>query len=485
MSWTKKLASAIASNAFFNFVIGLSVVQGIWYAVSFRPQIFDEPVHLGFIRAYSHQLSPFITHQTTRLDVLGETTRNASYLYYYLMSWPLRFISLFIHSQFGQVILLRLINIMLFAAGLIVFKKLFDKMLLPKAVTNLGLLFLILTPVVAILPGAVNYDNAVFLLSAVLALIATDLITNLPKSLKADKLVVFVILGLLGSLVKFEFLALFVPATLYIGILIWSQNRHRLAKDFKKSFQSLSKIYKLLLVSLLIVAVALFIERPVTNLVRYHKVSPDCVKLLSQSRCSKNYTAKRNIEALASRPLNFSPQNPFNYLLQQWVPGMITTQTIIPPSQLSSPLLRLLYFSFGLAGLGVLLIYLRELLQKPQIKFLLFVMTAYTLILFTFNYLDYVHFGQPVAITGRYLMPVMPIFIVLVGLCLRQMLNSVRWLALVVLFGALVIFTQGGGITTYLLSCSSHDYYTNSAVNHMNSVLKNHLPVLIKLKDTP
>src|SRR4051794_9900317 len=118
-----RVVNVVKSEKFFIFVIALSVIQNLWYALTFQPIIFDEKIHFGSTVAYTSHLSPFITSQPSSLDYLGQITRNTSYLFYYILSWPLRLIDVFTHNASAQLILLRLINIALFACALIIFRK--------------------------------------------------------------------------------------------------------------------------------------------------------------------------------------------------------------------------------------------------------------------------------------------------------------------------------------------------------------------------
>src|SRR5690606_3687894 len=100
-----------------------------------------------------------------------------SYLFYYLMSWPLRILRLFTDSATLQIIGLRLINIAFFAGGLVLYRRaLLAVTGRSRVVSNVTLLFFVLTPAVALLPGAVNYDNLAFLLFALLLLLAVKVI---------------------------------------------------------------------------------------------------------------------------------------------------------------------------------------------------------------------------------------------------------------------------------------------------------------------
>lgn len=474
-----KVNAFLSSKNFFYAVVCLAAIQGLWYALSFRPTILDEGVHLGFVFEHAKHLNPFLNHQPQSLDYLGEITRDSSYLFYYLLSWPIRLVRVFFDSQEAQVLALRLVNIGLFAAGLVVFKKVFDSIKLSKSISNLAILFLILTPALAILPGAVNYDNALLLIAGLLFLQAVLIIKNNRPDI--NNIFWLLIVGLIGALIKVESLAIFIPVALYTGFALHNKNT-RLIPSLRQQIDKLSKFKLFVLVFVLIASLTLFVERPVTNMLRYGSVSPTCTKLLSQERCSKNHTASRNIQALKNKPADFQPMNPFNYALQDWTPGMVTTMTIIPPAQLSSNLLRLLYFTASFGSVALVLIYLREFLKNQYLRFLIVIPTAYVGLLFVQNYSLYRHYGQPIAVTGRYLLPVMLPFMVLVGLSLAQLFRKAKVIYLLLLVTGLVVFTQGGGISTYLVAANKNKYYSNQFINGFNDYAKRQTMKIVRLR---
>lgn len=472
---------ALASDKFFYFVVSLCILQGLWYAFSFRPSIFDEGIHIGFIKEYATRLSPFINEQPTSLDFLGEVTRNGSYLYYYLLSWPLKIINFFTGSDMARIISLRVINIALFAIGLLLFKKAFTEAGLSKVVSNMSLLFLILTPSLALLPGSVNYDNAIFLLTGLILFTAIKVVRS--KVISFLHLSLILILGLLGALIKFQFIVIFVPIILFVCYDLWRKHREEVFIKLLDSFRKLTLPIKVASITSLIIASSLFIERPVVNLIEYQNVSPGCTQIISEDRCLKNYTAQRDITALEAKPADFSPMNPFNYILQEWIPGMITTQTITPPTQLSSALLRVFYYATALFGIALLLVYLRDFLKNRSFKLMLFIAVFYTAILAFYNYQSYMSIGQPVAITGRYLLPVLPILAIFIIESTAKLLRHNRYLLTVGVLAALLIFTQGGGMLTHLISANSNMYWPRSPLHKANQYIKDRLDNFVILKD--
>lgn len=476
--FTTRFFGLLASRKFFYFVLALAALQGVWYALGFAPSIYDEGVHLGIINAYSHHLSPFISKQPTSLDSLGQITSNSSYLYYYLMSWPLRIMQLFTDNTQAQIIFLRLLNVAMFTGGLFAYGKLLYRSRVSRAVTNVALLIVILIPATAPLPGAVNYDNAVFLLSGLLLYLTVSIISG--RTLTFKQASSFMILGLLGSLVKFEFLALFAPVALYVLVCLYRRGPSRVAAGLVNSFKKMRPHYSYLLLAVLILSLGLFIERPVVNELKYHNVNPQCEQILSKERCMKNYTAARNITLREDKPANFMPANPVKYFVHFWAPGMMSTQTVLLGGE--TPFRAMTVFSYGLASAGTILIllYLRDFLKKREYRLLLIIMAAYGLLLAAYNYDAYREYASPVAITGRYLLPVMPIFVFFALLALVSMLRKYPKILLLGCVGAILLLANGGGIITYMMDVPSRLYWPGFSDKGLSETVKDVMQPVIR-----
>ncbi|HZJ34641.1 MAG TPA: hypothetical protein VFD55_01335, partial [Candidatus Angelobacter sp.] len=154
-----KTIQIIGSKYFFWGVIALFVFQAAWIAFSFRySMIYDEYYHFGLIEYFSHQWLPWINDQPVSLDLYGALGRNPYLLYHYLMSFPFRLVTLFTNDFVTQVISMRLINIVLFASGLVVFARLFKAMKVQPVFRNIALLFFVLLPATPFVAATVNYD---------------------------------------------------------------------------------------------------------------------------------------------------------------------------------------------------------------------------------------------------------------------------------------------------------------------------------------
>lgn len=462
----------LSSDRFFYAVVALMVIQALWYAFSFQPTIFDEGQHLNFIFLYSHHWSPFIHHQSKQWDIVGEATREPSYLFYYLMSWILRFVRLFTASRMAQIISLRLVCTALIVLGLFLYRKLFLELKFSRSLVHLVLLFLVLTPTVALYPGTVHYDDAIFPLYALLLLFCVNVLRENSVSFKNFALILMICF--FGSIIYFPFIVLFTPVILYVAYEIWAKNpkKRKLLATFKSSFTVLSLPAKILLITGLVVATALFLERPIYNFVRYHQITPDCAKIMSAERCQVNYITARNLKLMEQKPANFQPELLPNYLVDFWLPGMIEGQITFLENVPPLPMIDVLYYSFAFVGAAVIIGYLHVFWKNKMYRFLLVSMAGYLVILIAYQYSQYVKFASPVALIGRYLIEVMPIFMIFVALAIRKLLDGHKVTLMASMLVLILLFTQGGGFTSYLLSPNTNLYWPRSKVMRIDGFLK-------------
>src|SRR5438270_1670989 len=159
-NWLQRMGALLASRKFYWAILGVFVLEAAWIAASGRyPMAFDEDFHLGIIRLYAHHLGPFWAGQPESADRFGAVARDPSYLYQYLMSFPYRLINVFTHDQTIQIVILRVLNIGLFASGLVLYRRLFLKTGISRPVVHACLLVFVLLPIVPLLAGQINYDN--------------------------------------------------------------------------------------------------------------------------------------------------------------------------------------------------------------------------------------------------------------------------------------------------------------------------------------
>jgi hypothetical protein len=476
--WTNKCIDLMGHKYFFYGILGITVLQGLWYALSVSPTFFDEQRHIGFIQLYLDHISPFITSQKPAWDALGEVTRDPSYFFYWLMSWPLRFISFFTPDFEVQVIFLRLICIGLFGWGMYLYRKVFLEIGISRAITHAVLLIFILAPTIALYPGSVHYDNLIFPLFALTLLYALRMLQG--SDVSFQQLALLLSIGMFGTVIKFTFAALFAPIFIFVCVNVWQRfGRHSFTK-LKYSMLALSRLKQAGLILLLIVSAGLFIERPVVNILVFHQIQPDCIKRIGKERCMKNYTAERNITLQEQKPEHFLPQNPFEYSLQAFSPYMLFSHVSFATNLRPLPIMTLLYYGFVFATPVLILLYLRDFLRNKLYAFLLFVASGYSLLLFLYLYVEYIKYGLPVATSSRYMVQVIPIFMLFAGLGLYRLLQKRRTALLSLFIITLLAHTQGGSISTYLVQANPQLDWSNSAIRKINGKLRSFVSIVIR-----
>lgn len=487
----QKIINFLASKRCFYAIVGLLIAQATWIALSGRyPMAFDEDFHFGIIRLYAHHLSPFWASQPANADAFGAVSRDPSYLYQYLMSFPYRLISLFTHNQTVQVIILRFINIGLFASSLPLYQRLLLRAKASPALVH-GILFgFVLIPIVPLLAGQINYDNLFLPLVAWTLLLALRLSDELRRT-KQFNLQLFgglLILCLLASLVKYAFLPIFAGLLVFLAVfllrtipfaLLWS--------DIQRGFGAIAGRTRWILVLGLLISAGLFGERYGINLVRYHEPVPDCGQVLSVDHCSSYGPWIRDYHYAAAKA--DVSANPIIYT-GQWFHGMwlrlfFAVSGPVTNFATRGPLLLPAVGSIVLAVIGLGLAIYRwptiwKRYDKTLLLLILVVSISYVAALWLDEYREYLHTGVPVAINGRYLLPVLPFFMLLCVLGFKESLKSWRSIRFAVAVAACCCFVAGGGVLTFIVRAEDGWYWQNQPVIDVNhaaqKVLKPAIP---------
>jgi len=463
----QKLVHYVGSELFFRLTLALFVVSAAWIAFSARyPMAFDEGYHLGIIRIYSFQFSPFFAKQPPGPAMFGALTRDPSYLYHYLMSFPYRWVGYVSSSFMLHVLTLRFIDIALFAIGLVLIRKVLLKTKASPALVNVVLLFFTLTPVLPLLAGQINYDDLIVPLTAGALLLTINFVQALKakQTFKVGALVGLLAVSLLASLVKFTFLPVLTAIVAYVLFEMWRfsrEHRHKLWHKIQDGWRPLPILKKTTLTVLLVVSVGLFINTYGVNIVQYHNPIPQCGQVLGVQRCAtyppwaRNYADARYNTGVDANPLRFTAS---------WFYGMFYRLffTINGPGDPASndnhlaPVVAIIAAILAVSGFLLFAYYGRRLLKRDAVlSFLLFTMLVYCAALWGRNYHDFLHLGKMVAINGRYLIPVMFPFYLAVALGYWELLSQRLLAKSVLLVVVLLLFLEGGGITSYV-------YYSNA-----------------------
>jgi hypothetical protein len=477
-----KILRVLASPRFFKAVLALFAIESVWIAVSAAyPMVFDENTQFGVIQLYAHHLSPVWAHQPAGADFAGPLTREPSYLYQYLMSFPYRLLAHFTSSQMTQIVCLRLISAALFGWALILFRRLLLKTRVSSAIANVALLFFVLTPVVPLLAGQINYDNLVMPVAALTLLWAIDIHDRLARGeLPVGRLALLAALCMFGSLVQFEFLPIFLAVVLWLGISAWRQREDlpRPKPALRAAWRNSSRLTKVACGLPLLLMTGLFIEMYGVNVVKYHNPTPACNQVMSAQHCAGYAAWERDQVALAHKaPVNPSPI----HYGASWTYRMFIALFYTSSGGASkeayylsiNPLPVVFVTALAVCLLGVVLViaYHRQIFSRYKyLGFLVFVCLVYAGMLWLRNYADYLHVGQKIAINGRYLLPIALPAMLLIALAYRQLLLNRDHLKLGLVAAVFVLFLQGGGVVSYITASNKNWYWHNPTVTHLNVV---------------
>lgn len=484
---SQRVIQLIAHRYFFAGIVGLLVLQALWIALSGRfPMAFDEEFHLGIIRLYSEHISPFWSSQPVGADSMGAVFRDPSYLYHYVMSFPYRVVRLLTDSLTIQVISLRLINIALFASGLVVWRKLLLKTGASRSIVHSCLLAFVLVPVVPLLAAQINYDNLFFPIAALVLLLAASFGQELAayQRVSTKRLLQLATLAQLASLVKYAFLPILIALGLYVLVCL-RRSRLGLRKimlSIAFGWTLMTRTLRWILVAGLVLATGLFAERYVVNTVRYHAPLPDCAVVLSERQCQAYGPWARN-HSLTQQKNPSVEYSPITYVAD-WFYGMWLRSffAVAGPSinfETRGPL--------TIPGVGVIVLAamatIAALVSAPQlwrrynhsvITLFVIVIVSYVGLLFVDGLQSFQQLGTTVAINGRYLLPVALPLILLGAMGINQVLKTPQ-LRLVFAGASIVILLWGGGSLTYILRSRAAWYWPSHKVVVVNQSVRNAL----------
>jgi hypothetical protein len=470
------LMVVLASRRFFKYIVGPLVVEAGWIALTSQyPMAFDEDYHLGIIRIYAHHLNPFLNGQPAGADLYGAVARDPSYLYHYLLSFPYRLINVFTHDQTIQVIILRFVNIGLFVWALELYRRLLLKVGAPLSVVHGCLMLFVLIPVVPLLAGQINYDNLFIPSIAICLLLAIKLVDSLRrKHFNVVTLLWLASACLFASLVKYAFLPIFIAIGMFVIAEItrfWYRHKPTFGKQVAKSLAATSRRQLVIAIALLAAFIGLFSQRYFVNLAHYGTPIPDCSKVLTVEQCSHYGPWIRDYD-FENNKLGDAHDNPLQYS-DDWLRGMWTrlyfavagpTNDYQTRGPLPVPAISAIVIFSG--GVVALLTGLKQLLRRYDATVvLLFLGTSgvYITTLFWDNYKAYLRTGQPVAVNGRYLLPLLPLLFVLAALAGQHWLAKYPRSASLLAVAIVVSQLWGGGALTYILRSNDSWYWPSES----------------------
>lgn len=487
---TNSFIRLLSSNLFFYATTVFFFAQASWFALSIRyPIVYDEQFHLNAIKLFSGQVSPFITSQTPAFeyDRFGSLAYGNVSLYHYLMSVPYRVLDAVISNPDVLVVVMRMMNIGFVVLGLVIFRKLLLMLSVRRSVANVSILLTSLVPLFTSISATISYDNMLFVISMAYLYFGAKLVSGGQKE-KWGNFVAALLLGMLGSLVKFTFLPVFLITQLYLLINILRASGYDLVKSvhlLRSWLRSKGAVTLTLLVSATLCLSILFTLRYIVSVVKYHTPIPDCAKVLTVERCSSNGVYSTNLELSKTKNEREVPVQ--KDYVQMWFSSVsggfgITTAASYRTVEysLSPPLfMNLLFLGFWGGTASVLLAWRSVFSKEPTWAMLATAFLALVISVFAFNYMSYYEYRADVNIQSRYLLGFVPIFIATVGVAVNYLIKSRTQKSLLVL-ALFILFTQGGGVTTHILGSKSSWYWRNNTVIEVNTKLRAIINPVIK-----
>ncbi len=489
---------ALRSNWFFAAILALFTLQAAWLALTtIYPQAFDEQYHFGMIQLHAQQWSPFFATQPDGADQYGAIVRDPSMSYHYLLSFPYRVLSWLTDSQTIQLIVLRFTSIGILVWALVLFRRLLLMMGLGQAKAHALILFFSLLPVLPALGAQLGYDNLLIAVSALTLVWAVRLRQSYsPGHLDWLLALRLTIAMLLFSTIKYAYLPILAGVALYFLPIFWRERRVAFGQ-LGKAIGSLNRTRQVAYLTAGVIAIWLFGGGIGLNLVRYHAPSPKCQEVLTVERCyefgpfARDYASKNDDVHATTGQLASYPW--------RWAKNMMRESFFSVYSFFGSdgkpryyggsyvPQLLIVGWIWFWLSLASLILSAKWLWRQPTLRLVLIVSGVYAASLFLLNISEFSKTGYVAAVHGRYLFPVIVPLLGCTMLGLWRLAGRFgaisryrRSIAVGAMLVTLLMFTQGGGIGTYILFSQDGSYWHFSeAARQINSSIRNLLQVII------
>lgn len=475
---TQKLLNMFNSNVFFYTILSVFGVSVAWVSfASIYPMAFDEEFHYGLIKIYATAWLPYGIEHTRDMAQYGSATGDPSYLFHYLMSFPYRLIAATGMNDAGIILALRLINLGFVIGALLLFARTLREAGMKQVVINITMALLCVIPVFVMLAAQINYDNLLLLIVGLSSLLTVRLTNGVLQNhrIRTGTLWMLMAVLLVGMSIKYAFLPIVAGMGLWlIGLAVyhWRQNHRALRSQVTqliKDSAHLSIRYKLIIIASLILGM-FFAAHYVTNTVQYGHPIPDCSAVFDEQACTAYGPWNRNRNYVNNLSDSFQPLSYPAYMVTEWFPGMGERLTFALAGktngfQTKQPLPLTLIGLVVLTVIGFACL-LFQIVRRPKnvssftwLSILL--MTVYVAVLSAQLYGEYVRTGQPVAINGRYLLLLLPLFgAVLIDETVRTIRRIPNTYSVMLLGLVLMLFiVGGGGVATYIIQAESHWLY--------------------------
>jgi hypothetical protein len=463
----------VGSRWFFFATVAAFAASALFVALTARPLLYDEWWHVDLIRIYSTRLTPFIAQQGPETAIVGEVQRNGSYLYHFVLSFPYRWLTAAGLSENAVIIWLRVITIAMPTVALFFFRRILRDIGLSDAVANVALLVYCALPVTSFVAGTVNYDNGVQLVGSVVIWLAVRIWIDPRRTVGHYAL--FLGLGALGCVTKFEFSPVFAALVAVVAFRYLTtsvrERSWRLPVPFETRGQRTALVVSL---AVLVLGVALVLERYGVNVLVYRTLVPPCEQLHSDEFCSQYLVWARNAEYAQSHPVT----TPFSGTLLAtyihiWFDGTIGTLPTVGTDMgfgTGAPITMLLIQDGVVIAAVAFFFAIGRVLKNSAFRAVIVVLVIYGVALFHTNLGFYRQYGVPATIQSRYWLLLLPLILGILGYAVNTVLTSVyrgraasaaQTIVVVVL---LLAITQGGFFLTFFVTANDSWFLADGPV---------------------
>ncbi|ROP58557.1 hypothetical protein [Curtobacterium sp. PhB115] len=429
------LDRALSSRAAFVVVLVAFIVMGLGFAATFHVHATaapDERGHVWNILLYAERplaAGPFLDRMEPSQLWMGELVRSPLYFYHYLMSFPAR-AALGLGLGYDQVVVvLRAVDVLWAAAGLVALRMLFRNAGVPASIGLLAIVATAFTGRFTWQAATVSYDAPAMTALFVFAAVAVRFVRG--GGLRT--LAWLVVAALFALLMKYS-QAPFVLAGGFFAILLryrsdgWVWLRHPLRRAVRGVRER--PWGTLLLVVLGGGLLALALERFGVNLLQFHALNPACTALHSRAECMDYAIFRRNYAATRAHDLAevngtlpaFAPLSFLGSWASTYFQSLFFFWGASLPWRPNAAVL-VIGASSVVVAVVITLSQLRRLVVDPALVWCAAVAGSYVFAVLCFNAATMVNLGESYAFSGRYLLPAMPLAAAVVLLGIRSWLH--------------------------------------------------------------
>ena len=349
---------------------------------------------------------------------------------------------------------------------------------------NLTLLFFVLLPAAPFMAATVNYDNAIILLTSLFMLIGVKIIIS--QEFCWQQYAQLILIGLTGSLMKVSFLPIFAAGFMFVFIRFIIKNNKRSFNIITNSFVNSREWAKVLILVPLIIVGFLFVERFAVNIIKYHSLTPSCQEQITKKRCMSNYVEFRAENLKKTRTGN--PVQTPEYIGTWFVTmesGLLITAANTKgyfgtEMRQPLPIIYMTVFIGSIVSLATFFYSLKKMQKTKGFWLIVSVIIFYIMALFYINISYYYDYYQPIAIQGRYLLPLLPFILLFAVLSINYVMHNKRLFKLLLLIIVLTFYLNGAGVITHIIRSDESWNWDNKTVRQINNKARDIIKPFIK-----